>query len=141
MKGTDTSDVAERLVGGLPGLRCLHDPTRGGLATALVEIAEASQVGIVVDEAVLPIRRPVRAACDLLGIDPLYVACEGCYIGVVSGNEAENTLSLLRSCQAATQAAIIGKVVASPASVVLRTAAAGHRPLYRLHGAQLPRIC
>ncbi len=119
-----------------------RDPTRGGLATALLEIAVASGVGIRIDEQAIPVREEVRAACDLLGFDPLYVACEGRFLAVVPGTEAEAALQALHSVPGGEGARIVGQVVAGDAGrLILRTALGTHRRLERLSGEQLPRIC
>jgi hydrogenase expression/formation protein HypE len=121
----------------------LRDPTRGGVATVLNEIAAASGVGIVVEELEVPIAEPVRGACDMLGLDPLYVANEGKLIAVVPRSRADATLAALHRHPAGSRAAVIGEVTtAVPAGrVILRTGIGGSRVLDRLVGQQLPRIC
>ncbi len=133
--------VAELLTcGGV--LRCLRDPTRGGLATTLNEIALQSGVGIEIEEAAVPVSDGVRAACELLGLDPLYAACEGRLVAVASPESETAVLETLRRNPLARQAARIGRVTAGPAGgVVLETAYGGRRILDMLSGAQLPRIC
>jgi hydrogenase expression/formation protein HypE len=135
------ADLAAAILEAAPSLRCMRDPTRGGLATTLIELCEASDVGIVLDEVALPIRRQVRAASDLLGLDPLFVACEGRMIAVVPAGQADAVLAAMRAHPRGAEAAIIGDVVAKPAKLVLQTAMGGRRPLVALEGAQLPRIC
>jgi hydrogenase expression/formation protein HypE len=123
-------------------VHCLRDLTRGGLASALVEIAEAAGIGIHIQETKIPVRADVRAACELLGFDPLYVANEGRFAAFVPGPEAERALSLLRDCEVAAQANRIGTVTAErPALVTMRSSIGGSRIVDMLSGEQLPRIC
>lgn len=123
-------------------IHCLRDPTRGGVATTLNEIARRSQVGIVLDEKRLPIREDVRGACEILGIDPLYVANEGKLIAIVGRQEAEAVLEGMRHHPDGQEAQIIGEVVADhPRMVVMRTGIGGSRIVDLLLGEQLPRIC
>ena len=126
-----------------PGaVHCLRDPTRGGLATALNELAGGSGVGIEIEETALPVREAVRAACELLGLDPLYVANEGKLIAIVAPQFAERALEVLRGHEYGRQAAIIGQVTEEhPGRVVQRTALGARRILDMLVGEQLPRIC
>ncbi len=135
------ADLAGALLDAVPGARCMRDPTRGGLATALIDLADASGVGMRVRQTAIPLRREVSAACDLLGLDPLYVACEGRLVAVVPADQAEAGLGLLRGHPRGEGAALIGEVDSGPAGVVLETAIGGRRPLIPLRGAQLPRIC
>jgi hydrogenase expression/formation protein HypE len=135
------ADLAATLLQAAPGLRCMRDPTRGGLATTLIELCEASGVGIQLDEAALPVRRQVRSACDLLGLDPLYVACEGRLIAVAPPEQADAALAAMTGHARGLEGAIVGTVTAPPAKLVLETAMGGRRPLVALEGAQLPRIC
>lgn len=134
-------DLAKTFLAAAPNARCMRDPTRGGLATALIEIAGASGVGIVLREDSIPVRRPVSAVCELLGLDPLYIACEGRFVAVVPASEAEGALEALRSHESGRTAQRIGEVVAKPAGLVLETSMGGRRPLVALEGVQLPRIC
>ena len=120
----------------------LRDPTRGGVASSLNEIAAASQVGIVLDDGALPIPTAVAAACELLGLDPLYVANEGIMLAFVPEAHAADALASLRGHPLGSDAAVIGRVVADhPGMVVLRTALGGSRVVDMLPGDQLPRIC
>ena len=135
------ADLAGALLRAVPDVRCMRDPTRGGLATTLVEIAQASDGGIEVREDDIPIRRAVRATCDLLGFDPLYMACEGRLLAVVPANSAGRALETLRAHQRGEDAAFIGTVCDDRTGVVLETSAGGARPLIALRGSQLPRIC
>ena len=123
-------------------VRVLRDPTRGGVATTLCEFAESAALGIELDEAAIPVRRDVSAACALLGLDPLYCANEGKMLAVVAAKDAERALAAMRSVPEGKNAAIIGRVISErPGKVVLRTAMGGSRMLQKLAGAQLPRIC
>ncbi len=125
-----------------PGTRALRDPTRGGAATTLNEFAAAAGVGIKLAEETIPVRPPVRGACEILGIDPLYVANEGKLIAVVPAAEAEAALSALRSHHLGREAVQIGKVVAEhPGLVSLRTTLGAERVVDMPVGLQLPRIC
>ncbi len=130
------------LLDGTPGVRALRDATRGGVATILNEIARAADVGVVVSEDAIPVRDVVRGAAELLGIDPMYVACEGRMVVVVDGSQADAALTALRAHPAGAQAAVIGHVVAGPAGIVqLKTAFGGTRIVDLLVGDPLPRIC
>ena len=123
-------------------VHCLRDPTRGGVATALCEIARQSGVGMVLDEDAVPVREPVRGLCELLGFDPLYVANEGRLLAVVAAADAERVLARMRGRPEGGGARIIGEVVDDPARlVVLRTRVGGRRIVDPLPGEQLPRIC
>ena len=148
-ESTITSDTASlaplvRLLKEAVGaeLRVLRDPTRGGAASALNEIAQASKVGIALDERHLPVPTDVAAACEMLGLDPLYVANEGVLVAFVPGPLAERALAALRSHPLGAHAARIGEVVERhPGMVVLRTGIGGTRVVDMLPGDQLPRIC
>jgi hydrogenase expression/formation protein HypE len=123
-------------------LHCLRDPTRGGLATVLNEIAVDAQVGIEVEETAIPVAEDVAGACELLGLDPLYVACEGRMVVFLPAAQAERGLALLRTYPLGTGAARIGKVTEGPAGMVtLATRFGTRRLLDLLSGEQLPRIC
>lgn len=125
-----------------PNIHVLRDPTRGGLATTLNELAAQSGVGIEIDEALVPVHEPVRAASELLGLDPLYVANEGKLVAIVEGRDASRVLGVMRSQRYAEEAAVIGRVVADhPARVVLHSLLGTRRLLDMLAGEQLPRIC
>jgi hydrogenase expression/formation protein HypE len=125
-----------------PQVRGLRDPTRGGVATVLNEIAQASDVAIVVDEDRVPVRPEVIGACELLGIDPLYVACEGRVVAVVAGEAAESAVAAMRAHPLGAEAAIVGRVKDDPPGLVLlKTAFGGTRIVDLLIGDPLPRIC
>lgn len=120
----------------------LRDPTRGGVSSALNEIAAAAGVGVQLDEAALPIPEAVRGACELLGFDPLYVANEGLCLAIVAPGAADAALAALRAHPLGAQAARIGEVTADdPGTVVLRSRIGGRRIVDMLSGEQLPRIC
>ncbi|RLC62922.1 MAG: hydrogenase expression/formation protein HypE [Chloroflexota bacterium] len=123
-------------------VHCLRDPTRGGLATTLNEVADKSRVGIEIEEDTIPVRDAVRAACELLGLDPLYVANEGKLVAFVAPEAADAVLTRMQAHEYGREAAIIGRVTAEHAGrVVLRTALGARRILDMLVGEQLPRIC
>lgn len=123
-------------------VRVLRDPTRGGVATTLNEFIEGGELGIILDEEKIPVRPQVQAACDMLGLDPLYCANEGKLLAVVDASDAERVLAAMRETDAGRDAAVIGTVSAEvPGRLVLQTAFGGRRILQKLTGAQLPRIC
>ncbi|HET9250396.1 MAG TPA: hydrogenase expression/formation protein HypE [Actinomycetota bacterium] len=122
-------------------VRCLRDATRGGVASVLNELAEASGVSIVVDERSVPVLDPVRAACEMLGLDPLYVANEGVAVAIVALEDVEAVLEAARADRYGSHAEVIGEVAEGPARVSLRTGLGATRPLPMLAGDQLPRIC
>jgi len=143
-----TSDTAavHGLVAGLldavDGVRAMRDATRGGVATILNEIARAAGVAVVVDEDAVPVRTEVRGAAELLGIDPLYVACEGRIVVVVDGGQAGAALAAMRRHPLGAEAAVIGRVKDDPPGLVLlNTAFGGTRICDLLVGDPLPRIC
>lgn len=135
-------DLISGLLAAAPGTRFLRDPTRGGVATVLNEIAQASEVAIEIDEAVTPLRDEVKGFCEILGLDPLYLANEGKVVAVVPEGEAQAALAALRAHPLGAAAAVIGRVEAVPAGrVTLRTVLGGRRIVDMLVGDQLPRIC
>src|SRR5260370_11717067 len=134
--------LAEAILEACPRTRCMRDPTRGGLSSALNELAAASRVGVELDEAASPLRPEVRGACEMLGLDPLYVANEGKLIAVVPSDAAEGVLATMRAHPLGRNAALIGTVVAAHAGlVVLHSRVGGERVVTLLSGEQLPRIC
>ena len=134
--------LAERLLQAVPETRVLRDPTRGGVATTLNEFVEGRDLGIELEEKAVPVRPAVQAACELLGLDPLYCANEGKLLAVVPAEKAEEALRALRSLPQGENAARIGFVTAAtPGKLTLRTPLGGRRVLQKLTGAQLPRIC
>ena len=123
-------------------IHCLRDPTRGGLATTLNELAQQSKMGIDIEETSVSVPEGVRAGCEILGLDPLYVANEGKLVAVASLEAESALLSAMRGHPHGRQAAVIGHVTAGhPGRVVLRTSFGAQRILDMLTGAQLPRIC
>ncbi len=123
-------------------VRWMRDPTRGGLATALNELAEQAGVAVVLEEPALPLRPAVVGTCEILGIDPLYVASEGRLIAVVAEEAANDALAILRSHPLGADAAIVGEVRAEPEGfVLLQTGFGGSRVVDMLVGDPLPRIC
>jgi hydrogenase expression/formation protein HypE len=134
--------VAALREGAASAIHVLRDPTRGGLASTLNEVAAASGVGIELDETALPIPGPVQGACELLGLDPLYVANEGLLVAVVRGQQAGRVLEILREHPLGQGAAVIGRVTGDhPGMVVMWTPLGGTRVVDLLPGDQLPRIC
>lgn len=143
---SDTASVwglASALMGSVgSGLRVMRDPTRGGVATVLNEIASDSNLGVVLDEQAVPVRAAVNGACEILGIDPMYVANEGKLLAVVAEDAADTALGALRSTPGGEEAAIIGEIADQPAGMVLvRTSFGGTRIMDMLIGDPLPRIC
>ena len=123
-------------------IRCMRDPTRGGVASALNEIAIQSQVGIELEECTIPLREQVRGACELLGLDPLYVANEGKLIAIVAPEVAEQVVTAMRRHPLGEQARVIGRVTGDhPGGVTIRTSLGTTRIVDMLSGDQLPRIC
>ena len=148
MQGEIASDCAalngltEAILSAAPGVRVLRDPTRGGVATTLNEFVEGTALGIELEENQIPVRPQVQAACDMLGLDPLYCANEGKLLAVVAPEAAEAVLTAMRSHELGVDAAVIGQVTERyPGKLTLHTAFGGSRVLQKLSGAQLPRIC
>ncbi len=136
------SKLTEAMLHHCPSIRCMRDPTRGGLSSALNELASSSKVGIRIDESAIPVRPEVHAACEMLGLDPLYVANEGKLIAVAPPDSAETLLEEMRKFSLGRDASIIGEIVADhPGMVVLRSVVGGDRVVTLLSGEQLPRIC
>jgi hydrogenase expression/formation protein HypE len=135
-------DLCQALLDVCPETRCMRDPTRGGVASTLCELAKASKVGVRIAEAAIPVRREVRAACELLGLDPLHVACEGRFVAVVPGADQERALAAMRAHPKGRDAAVIGEIVAEDPGLVVMTSRLGSsRVVSPLAGEQLPRIC
>ncbi|MGW8161457.1 MAG: hydrogenase expression/formation protein HypE [Desulfobulbales bacterium] len=138
--------VSAMLKGVPEGIRCLRDPTRGGVATILSEIAEKSKVQVELNEAVLPIRPAVDTACEMLGLEPLYLANEGKCIVIAENDAADTLLSCMRKTSVGRDAVQIGRVVQNnnphrPGTVIMNTAIGGTRIIGPLCGEPLPRIC
>ena len=146
LRGDLKSDAASvlpltRALAAVPGLRFMRDPTRGGLATVTHEIVQATGLGVVLQEANVPVRDSVRSVCEMLGYDPYFLACEGRVVAVVAADDANRALAALRSAPGGGDAAIIGAVREQPARVVLETAIGGERVIEELEDDPLPRIC
>jgi hydrogenase expression/formation protein HypE len=143
--GSDTAPLnglVADLLRAVPQVRAMRDATRGGVATILNEIARAADLGVLASEDDIPVRPEVRGACELLGIDPMYVACEGRLVAVVPRDSAEAAVRVLRAHPLGAEAAVIGEVVADqPGIVRLKTAFGGTRIVDLLVGDPLPRIC
>jgi hydrogenase expression/formation protein HypE len=133
--------VLSLLAGGIE-VHCLRDLTRGGLASALIEIAEAARLQIQIEETAIPMLEDVRGACEILGFDPLYVANEGRFISFIPAQEAERALQQIRSHPLGAQARVIGTVAdGNPGLVTMRSRIGATRVVDMLSGEQLPRIC
>lgn len=140
---SDTASVLP-LTGSLrhiSGVRFMRDPTRGGLATVAHEIAIATGLGLHLNESAIPVRTPVRAVCEMLGYDPLYLACEGRVVAVVAAAQADTVLERWRMLPEGRDAALIGRVTSTTGHVVLATELGGKRVLDELEDDPLPRIC
>jgi len=133
--------VAE-MIKASPNIHCLRDPTRGGLATSLNELAKQSKVSIRIEEEKIPVREEVLAACEMLGFDPLYVANEGKLVAIVLPEDADKVLKVIQRNRYGENAAIIGEVGAEkPGRVVMKTVLEASRIVDMLVGDLLPRIC
>lgn len=134
--------LVKKMLGVTKNIHVLRDPTRGGVATTLNEIAGQSNTGIILDEESIPVRESVEAACDILGLDPLYVANEGKLLAIVPAEEADKILAAMKDHPYGADSAIIGEVTAeNPGKVVVNTGLGGSRIMDMLVGQQLPRIC
>jgi hydrogenase expression/formation protein HypE len=136
------NSLVERMLGASRNIRVLRDPTRGGVASALNEIAQKSRMGIVIHEPAIPIRSDVHGACEILGLDPLYVANEGKLIAFVSPEDSRAVLAAMRNHPLGKEAVVIGEVSGDHSGVVvMKTRIGGSRVVDMLSGEQLPRIC
>jgi hydrogenase expression/formation protein HypE len=126
---------------GLPGLRFMRDPTRGGIAAVAHEIVHATRLGVVLNQATIPVRDQVQSVCEMLGYDPYYLACEGRVVAVVSPDDSDAALAAWQAQVTGSNAALIGRITAAPARVRLATALGGERYLEELEDDPLPRIC
>ncbi len=134
--------LTQALVSQIPSLRCMRDPTRGGLGTTLNEISKQSGVGMILEEDQIPVKESVEAACEFLGLDPLYVANEGKLIAICGQQDAEKMLAIMRSDPLGKNAQIIGQCIDDENHFVqMKTAFGGFRMVDYLTGEQLPRIC
>jgi len=143
-----TSDCAplnrmvSKMLEASPRIHCLRDPTRGGLATTLNEIAHQSRVRILIEEMSIPVKEEVASACEMLGLDPLYMANEGKLVAVVPASDVEDVLQAMRRSRYGEEAVIVGEVVlGEPGRVAMRTRLGTTRIVDMLSGAALPRIC
>ncbi|MHB1615313.1 MAG: hydrogenase expression/formation protein HypE [Actinomycetes bacterium] len=135
-------EMVELLLAAAPSTRWMRDPTRGGLGTVCNELAQDTGMTVVLDELLLPVTPMVRGACDMLGIDPIYVANEGKFVAVVAAPEAEAAVSALRTHPLGHDATVIGEIIDQPEGIVaLRTPFGGSRIVDMLVGDPLPRIC
>nr|WP_232329041.1 MULTISPECIES: hydrogenase expression/formation protein HypE [Metabacillus] len=128
----------------IKGIRIMRDPTRGGLATALVELCEDFRITVEVDEASVPVRKDVQGACDILGYDPLYLANEGKVVIIVDSNDKQKALDILKNHEMGKDASVIGQITSchiQSGKLLLKTAVGTTRRLNRLSGQLLPRIC
>ncbi|MBA3922410.1 MAG: hydrogenase expression/formation protein HypE, partial [Nostocaceae cyanobacterium] len=133
--------VLELLAAGIE-IHCMRDLTRGGLASALNEIAQAAKVAIAIDENVIPIREDVQGACEILGLDPLYVANEGRFIAFIPQADAERALAIMHEHSLGTAAQIVGTVTNDTSNLVTMKSKIGQQRIVdMLSGEQLPRIC
>ena len=136
------NDIIDSLLTAIPRTRFLRDATRGGLATVLNEIAQASQVGVEIEEDKTPIRTEVKGFCEILGLDPLYLANEGTMVCVVPAEDAADALACMRQHPLGKEASIVGRITDHrPGRVVMETVFGGRRIVDMLVGEQLPRIC
>ena len=134
--------LVETILAASKDIHVFRDPTRGGVTSALSEIAQSAGVGMVLDEAAIPITEEVKGACEILGLDPLYVANEGKLLAIVPPKEAGAVLAAMKSHPLATEATLIGEVTAEhPGFVLMKTRVGGTRVVDMLSGEQLPRIC
>jgi hydrogenase expression/formation protein HypE len=134
--------LVETILAAAQDIHVLRDPTRGGVTSALIEIAESANVGIRLEQRLLPISEEVKGACEILGLDPLYVANEGKLLAFVPPNESDQVLAAMRRHPLGAEATIIGEVVADhPRMVIMKTHIGGARVVDMLSGEQLPRIC
>ena len=134
--------LVETILAVTKDIHVLRDPTRGGLSSALCEISQSADVGMLLNEAHIPIDEEVRGACEILGLDPLYVANEGKLVAIVPAGEADRVLAAMQGHPLGKQAAIIGEVTADhPRFVLMKTRIGGSRVVDMLSGEQLPRIC
>jgi hydrogenase expression/formation protein HypE len=135
-------DLTRAMLDACPTIRCMRDPTRGGVSSALNELADASGVGVELEEEMIPLRSEVRGACEMLGLDPLYVANEGKLIVAVPADDADRLLAVMRSHPLGGDSSVIGMVVADhPGLVTMKSLVGGERVVTLLAGEQLPRIC
>jgi hydrogenase expression/formation protein HypE len=136
------NDLIQKMLEACPDIHCMRDATRGGLATVLNEFAISSDVAIQLQQTKIPVRNEVRGVCEVLGLDPLYLANEGKLVAIVAAQDADTLMELMQQHPAGKDSCVIGKVEASPqGKVILETGFGGNRIIDMLVGEQLPRIC
>jgi hydrogenase expression/formation protein HypE len=136
------NDLIQKMLAVCPDIHCMRDATRGGLATVLNEFAQNSDVAIQLDQTKIPVREEVRGVCEVLGLDPLYLANEGKLVAIVAAQDADTLIELMQQHPAGKESCIIGTVESSPqGKVILETGFGGNRIIDMLVGEQLPRIC
>jgi hydrogenase expression/formation protein HypE len=136
------SGLVEVMLAACGSIRCMRDPTRGGVSSTLNELGEASGVGVRLKQSLLPVKNEVKRACEMLGLDVLYVANEGKLVAVVPAAEADRVVAAMRAHELGRDAAVIGEVVEDhPGMVVMESLVGGERVVTMLTGEQLPRIC
>ena len=133
--------ITTKLFNSGSAIHFMRDPTRGGIASVLNEIVDGTRLGIMINEKELPIKREVSGACEILGLDPLYIANEGKFVAVVNKNSATKILKKIKSHTLGKNASVIGEVVEEPQGVWLKTKIGGTHPLLQLEAEGLPRIC
>jgi hydrogenase expression/formation protein HypE len=134
--------LVEAILNTTKNIHMLRDATRGGVTSVMTEIAEGAQVGVHLEETKIPISEEVKGACEILGLDPLYVANEGKMVVIVPPDECEKVLHAMRNHPLGRESAVIGEIVnAHPGMVMMKTAVGGNRVVDMLSGEQLPRIC
>jgi hydrogenase expression/formation protein HypE len=140
---SDSANVTPltRALSGIDGLHFMRDPTRGGLATVCHELVHSTHMGIRIQQAAIPISDPVQSVCDMLGYDPLFLACEGRVVAIVDPDQAQQVLAKWQALPAGRDAAVIGKIDAGLSQVILQTHLGGERFLEELEDDPLPRIC
>jgi hydrogenase expression/formation protein HypE len=146
LRGDLKSDAASvlpltRALQSFGGLRFMRDPTRGGLATVMHEIARSRRLAVTLHQSAIPVQESVRAVCEMLGYDPFYLACEGRVVAVIASDQADAALQSWRSLPEGSEAAVIGRIEAKEGRVVLTTELGGARYLEELEDDPLPRIC
>ena len=139
---TSLAGLVETILAASQDIHVLRDPTRGGVTSALSEIAQSARVGMILDEAAIPITEEVKGACEILGLDPLYVANEGKLLAIVAPADADAVLAAMKSHPFGVDACLVGEVTAEHRGFVLmKTRVGGTRVVDMLSGEQLPRIC
>src|SRR5438067_2920500 len=136
------NELVAAMIAAKTAIHVLRDPTRGGVTSALTEIAQTAQIGMLLNESSIPISEEVKGACEILGLDPLYVANEGKLLAIVATEDADRLLQVLRLNSLSRDAAVIGEVVNEHSGLIMmKTRVGGTRVVDMLSGEQLPRIC